>query len=462
MMDLSHLPMDISGKKISVLGARRSGTAVAELLAHAGAEVLLSDINPMNFTAPQLQTFQSLNIKTEFGKHSPQVLQADLVIISPGIPANVPVVRQMEEAGIPIISEIEAAYWLMPDAGIIAVTGSNGKTTTTTLLLEMFKNSQYDVYCGGNIGTPFSALIPQSHADSGKSKLFILEVSSFQLERIVHFQPDIAVILNVSDDHMDRYDHNINRYLQAKLNICKNQTESDLYIYFSDDKLLKTNLPKRPEKRPFGLNYLPEMHFTVNREAVFTADQRKLIARNEIQLPGTHNLLNILAALNAAEHYALPEEQVIGTLRRFRGIEHRLEYVRTVAGVDYYNDSKATNVDAVKYALTSFAKPVIVILGGRDKDSDFSLLLPELKQHAKHAILIGEAAAKIEKVIRDTIACSRAVSMQEAVESAAQLAGAGEIVLLAPACASFDMFENYEHRGRVFKELVTALIEKGT
>lgn len=461
MMDLSHLPMHVSGKKITVLGARRSGTAVAELLAHAGGEVLLSDINPVNFTAPQLQTFQSLNIKTEFGKHSPQVLEADLVVISPGIPANAPVVRQMEAAAIPIISEIEAAYWFIPAAGIIAVTGSNGKTTTTTLLHEMYKNSQYDVYCGGNIGTPFSALIPQSRTDSGKPKLFILEVSSFQLERIVHFHPDVAIILNVTDDHMDRYDHKISCYLQAKLNICKNQTKSDLYIYFSDDKLLKTNLPKRPEKRPFGLNYLPEMHFTANREAIFTADQRKLIDRNEIQLPGTHNLLNILAALNAVERYGLPEEQVISTLRRFRGIEHRLEYVRTVAGVDYYNDSKATNVDAVKYALTSFAKPVIIILGGRDKDSNFSLLLPELQKHAKHAILIGEAAAKIETVIRDTIACSRAVSMQDAVESAARLAGAGEIVLLAPACASFDMFENYEHRGRVFKELVTALAEKG-
>lgn len=462
MMDLSHLPMDVSGKKITVLGARRSGTAVAELLAHAGAEVLLSDINPVNFTAPQLQTFQSLNIKTEFGKHSPQVLEADLVVISPGIPANAPVVRQMEAATTPIISEIEAAYWFLPAAGIIAVTGSNGKTTTTTLLHEMYKNSQYDVYCGGNIGTPFSALIPQSRTDSGKPKLFILEVSSFQLERIIHFHPDVAIILNVTDDHMDRYDHKISCYLQAKLNICKNQTESDLYIYFSDDKLLKTNLPKRPEKRPFGLNYLPEMHFTANQEAIFTADQRKLIDRNAIQLPGTHNLLNILAALNAAERYGLPEEQVISTLRRFRGIEHRFEYVRTVAGVDYYNDSKATNVDAVKYALASFAKPVIIILGGRDKDSNFSLLLPELQKHAKHAILIGEAAAKIETVIRDTIACSRAVSMQDAVERAARLAGAGEIVLLAPACASFDMFENYEHRGRVFKELVTALAEKGT
>lgn len=460
MMDVSKLPIDVSGKKITVLGARRSGVAVAELLAHKGADVLLSDLNPVSFTAPQQQVIKSLNIKTEFGEHSPLVLRADLVVISPGIPATAAVVRKIEAAAIPIVSEIEAAYWFMPAADIIAVTGSNGKTTTTTLIYEMFKNSPYDVYCGGNIGTPFSALIPQSLDDTGKSKVFILEVSSFQLERIIHFHPNVAIILNVTDDHMDRYDHNIKRYLQAKLNISKNQTESDRYIYFSDDKLLKNNLPEGPEKLPFGLINIPGMHFTADRKTIYKADGRALLARKDISLLGEHNLLNILAALNAVEGYTLPGEKVIQTLRRFRGIEHRLEYVQTIAGVEYYNDSKATNVESVKYALRSFSKPVIIILGGRDKDSDFALLLPELQQHAKHAILIGEASPKIEAVIRDTIPFSHADSMQAAVERAAHIAEAGEIVLLAPACASFDMFENYEHRGRVFKKIVAAMTEK--
>jgi len=457
MIDLSTLPINISGRKISVLGARRSGVAIAQLLAQNGADVLLSDTSHITFTAPQIQIFQSSNIKTEFDEHSDTILRSDLVIISPGIPATASIVKQIEAAGIPIVSEIEAAYWFMPDARLIAVTGSNGKTTTTTLIYEMFKDSQYDAYCGGNIGVPFSSLIPQAIEDTDRPKVFILELSSFQLERIVHFHPDVAIFLNVTDDHMDRYDHDIKLYLKAKLNISLNQTANDLFIYFSGDTLLSSNLPPLPQKRPFGLSDNSDMQFKTDMDSIITKDGRRFIDRKNIKLLGEHNLLNILAVLNVTDHFSISKDHIIKVLRHFSGIEHRLEYVGTINGVDYFNDSKATNVESVKYALKSFDKPVIIILGGRDKDSDFSILLPYLKKHVKHVLLIGEAAAKIESVIHNVVDYSNSDSMESAVNHANHIAQNGDIVLLAPACASFDMFDNYEHRGKVFKDIVSSI-----
>ncbi|MBU1874660.1 UDP-N-acetylmuramoyl-L-alanine--D-glutamate ligase [bacterium] len=459
MINLSSIPINVTGKIISVLGAGRSGIAIAQLLAQNGADVLLSDSRQITFTAPQKQKLHSLNIKTEFGEHSKSILQSDLVVISPGIPATAPIVQQIEAAEIPIVSEIEAAYWFMPDAGLIAVTGSNGKTTTTTLIYEIFKDSQYDAYCGGNIGIPFSSLIPQAVKDAEKPKVFILEMSSFQLERIIHFHPDVAIILNVTDDHMDRYDHDLNLYLKAKLNISKNQTAKDLFIYFSDDSLLSSNVPLLPQKRPFGLNDNPGMQVKTDMVSIMTKDGQEYLNLKNIKLLGEHNLLNILATLNVTQHFNISKDRVIEVLKDFSGIEHRLEYIRTINGIDYFNDSKATNVESVKYALKSFSRPVIIILGGRDKDSDFSILLPYLKEHVKHVLLIGEAASKIESVVRNILDYSYADSMESAVNDATHIAQAGDVVLLAPACASFDMFENYEHRGRVFKEIVLSITE---
>ena len=457
MIDLSKLPIDISGKRVCVLGARRSGIAIARLLAENGAQVLLSDSGRVTFSDIQIEAFKELQIKTETGKHSNSVLQSELVVISPGIPATAPIVARIEAAKIPIVSEVEAAFWFMPPARVIAVTGSNGKTTTTSLIYEIFKDSQYETCCGGNIGTPFASLILDVAKDSDKPRVFILELSSFQLERIRHFHPNVAIVLNITDDHMDRYDHDIRLYLAAKLNISLNQTKDDLFIYFSDDKLLSENLPLLPRKRPFGIAEKAEMLYKVDSNSILSENGREFISRNDIRLLGEHNLLNILATLNVAEFFNIPRERIIKILSTFSGIEHRLEYVRTINGADYYNDSKATNVESVKYALKSFSRPVIIILGGRDKDSDFSVLLPYLSKHVKHAILIGEAALKIEKVIGHRISWSSADSMQQAVKDAANLSEPGDIVLLAPACASFDMFDNYEHRGQVFKELVNSI-----
>ncbi len=456
MIDLSILPVKVSGQKVAVLGAGRSGIAAALLLAQNGADVLLSDAAKIDIPAQNLKKLQESNIVVETGYHSDRILASDLVVISPGIPGNAAVVKKIETAKIPIVSEIETAFWFMPEAQLIAVTGSNGKTTTTSLLYEIFKGSKFKTFCGGNIGIPFASLIADSLQDSDKPKMFILEISSFQLERIVHFHPNVAIILNVTDDHMDRYNHDIRLYLQAKLKICQNQDMKDLYIYFDDDTLLKNNLPTHVQKRPFGFSKNPQMQFKTTTESI-TKNGRPYIDRNDIALLGEHNVLNIMAALNTADFYNVPKQHVVEVLKAFKGIEHRLEFVRTLEGVDYYNDSKATNVESVKYALKSFNRPIVIILGGRDKDSDFTLLLPELKKHVKRAILIGEASLKIEKVIDGIIDFSRADSLENAVAIARKSSKTGDIVLLAPACASFDMFDNYEHRGKVFKEIVNSL-----
>jgi UDP-N-acetylmuramoylalanine--D-glutamate ligase len=460
MIDLKALPINVKSYKVTVLGARRSGLAAARLLAQQGAKVLLSDLVKIEIPETVMQELSKHKIAIELGQHSEKVAQSDFVVLSPGIPNTAPIVREIEVKGIPIVSEIEMAYWLMPEAKVIAVTGSNGKTTTTTLIYELLKDTQYAVFCGGNIGVSFSSLIPDSYLSRHKPRIFVLEVSSFQLERIIHFRPDVAVVLNVTDDHMDRYEHDIHQYLKAKLNMTRNQQERDSYVYFADDALLKQNLPLRPRKMPFGLTPNPDMLFTADDQNIYTRDGKILIHRSEIALLGEHNLLNILASLNAISTFDIPVDHVRQVLCQFTGIEHRLEFVATIDNVAYYNDSKATNVDSVKYALKSFTQPVIVILGGRDKDADFSQLLPYLQKNTKKAILIGEAATKIQQVIKNVIPHIFAESMQAAVLKAHRLAQPGDVVLLSPACASFDMFENFEHRGKVFKEIVHSLRRK--
>jgi UDP-N-acetylmuramoylalanine--D-glutamate ligase len=457
MINLKNLPISVVDKKVTVLGAKRSGLAAAVLLARQGASVLLSDSGRVEIPEDIRTDLVKNNITIEIGYHSPAVLDSDLVVISPGIPKSAPIVKALESKDASIVSEIEMAFWFMPEAKLIAVTGSNGKTTTTTLIHELFKNTQYDVYCGGNIGISFSSLISEARQAAGKPKVFVLEVSSFQLERIIHFHPNEAVILNVTDDHMDRYEHDINLYLQAKLNIIHNQNKNDRYIYFADDPLLQNSLPEQPHKLPFGITKNPDMRFTADDKNIYDSNNQVFIKRKNIAILGEHNLLNILAALNAVSGYGIPTAHIKQVLKQFSGIEHRLEYVTTIDGADYYNDSKATNVDSVKYALKSFSKPVIIILGGRDKDADFSTLLPLLKRHAKKAILIGEATAKIGKIIKNEIDYTIAASMKDAVVEAKHIARAGDVILLSPACASYDMFDNFEQRGKVFKEIVYSL-----
>ncbi len=458
MINPNSIPKNLENRRVTVLGAGCSGISASLLLANKGAKVLLSDNANIAFSKKTLSKLEASGIEVELGGHTSKVNNAELVIISPGIPNTTPVVSKLESSGIPIVSELEMAYWFSKPSEIIAVTGSNGKTTTTTLIYEMFKNTQYEPYCGGNIGIPFSKLIIETEELSIKNKIFIIEVSSFQLERIVHFRPKASIILNISRDHMDRYD-DIQSYFAAKMKIAKNQKKDDLFIYNSDDTLILQNLPDNCQNIPFSIYSDSQNIVNTDANSIYLYDGQKIIDRSELLLLGEHNLYNILAALTVAIKFKINIDHLRNVLKRFKGIEHRLEYIISINDVDYYNDSKATNVDSVIYALKSFQKPVIIILGGKDKDLDFSLLIPAIKSHAKEAILIGESAIKIRKVLNGIIPLHYARSLEEATISANKLSNPGEIVLLSPACASFDMFDNFEHRGKVFKETVLSLVK---
>ena len=320
----------------------------------------------------------------------------------------------------------------------------------------MFRNTKYNPYCGGNIGIPFSQLIMDAEQTSIPNRVFILEISSFQLERIIHFHPKISIILNVSRDHMDRYP-DMNSYISAKLQITRNQDKNDFYIYNSDDGILSNNLPNNCNKLPFGLKPNHEKIININNKNIYTKEGNILVDKSNIRLFGEHNLSNIMAALTVAWIFKLPIDHVRNVLKTFKGLKHRLEYVTTINQVEYYNDSKGTNVGATINALKSFKKPIIAIFGGKDKDSDFSALVPAAKGNVKAAILIGEAAPKIEKALKGAIATENATSLQQAVLSSTKLSSPGDVILLSPACASFDMFDNFEQRGKVFKEAVLSL-----
>ncbi len=458
MINLNNIPKNLENRLVTVLGAGCSGISASLLLAKKGVKVLLSDNANVALSKQTLSKLEACGIELELGGHTSKVYNADLVIISPGIPNTIPVVNKLESAGIPIVSELEMAYWFSQPSEIIAVTGSNGKTTTTTIIYEMFKNTQYEPYCGGNIGIPFSKLIFETEESPIKNKIYILEVSSFQLERIVHFCPKASIILNISRDHMDRYD-DIQSYFAAKMEITKNQKKDDFFIYNNDDALIKQNVPDKCQNIPFGIYSDSKNIVNVDTNSIYLHNGQKLIDRSELLLLGEHNLYNILAALTVAIKFKIPVNHLRNVLKHFKGIEHRLEYITSINDVDYYNDSKATNVDSVIYALKSFQKPVIIILGGKDKDLDFSLLIPAIKSQVKEAILIGLSAPKIRKVLDGIIPLHDASSLEEATLMANKLSNPGEIVLLSPACASFDMFDNFEHRGKVFKETVLSLAQ---
>ncbi|PIS28219.1 MAG: UDP-N-acetylmuramoyl-L-alanine--D-glutamate ligase [Candidatus Marinimicrobia bacterium CG08_land_8_20_14_0_20_45_22] len=461
MMDLKTKPTDFKDVRIAVLGAKRSGVMASILFAKKGGKVLLSDSGTVEIEGNLLSELNRLNVEVELGGHTSKVTNSELAILSPGIPNSAPIIQLLVKSEIPIVSEIEAASWFIQNSTIIGVTGSNGKTTTTTLLNEMFKDTNFETYCGGNIGIPLSQLMIDAEKSDSPDKVFILELSSFQLERIVHFHPNISIMLNITPDHMDRYEHNLMHYFAAKLHIAMNQNRNDFYIYNDDDRLLCENLPKNCQTIPAGIFSKSEKPVYADKNSIYLKNGEKLIDRSELFLLGEHNLYNILASLNAALICGISQAHLRDVLKNFKGIEHRLEFITTINGVDFYNDSKATNVDSVNYALKSFARPVIVILGGKDKDSDFSLLIPNLKKYAKEAILVGKAAAKIRTALEGVLPLTDAgYNMEKAVRIAKTKANPGDVVVLSPACASFDMYNNYEHRGKAFKEIVRRFEEE--
>ncbi len=449
---------DIAGKRVTILGAARSGLAAARLLQSHGAEVLVSDSGPEEKLREGLAGLREAAISFETGGHSQRALEADLVVISPGVPGGSPIVREAAARGIPVRSEMEVASWFCP-APIVAITGTNGKTTTTTLAGRMFGDMHRRHIVAGNIGTAFSSAV----ADLDEHGVAILEVSSFQLEHIETFHPRVAVILNITPDHLDRYNGSMDLYIAAKQRIFERQGEGDILVYNEDDEVTRRAVASAPAGitlLPFGVQRRPgEGAFVENGMlvAMVHGTRSEIIPVREISIRGIHNLMNAMAAVLSALPLGIPPASLRATLRNFKGVEHRLEFVRTVGGVMYVNDSKATNVDSVWYALQSFESPIILLLGGRDKGNDYSKLTELVRRHVKYIVAIGESAEKVVRAFTGVVPVATASSMESAVTAAASAASAGDVVLLSPACASFDWFRNYEHRGQVFKEIVNAL-----
>ncbi|MCB0832971.1 MAG: UDP-N-acetylmuramoyl-L-alanine--D-glutamate ligase [Bacteroidetes bacterium] len=447
---------DVRGKRVTVIGAGKSGLSAARLLKKHGATVLITESAEKESKSTEENMLQQLNIEYEFGGHSQRALSADFAVISPGVPSTIDLVVKMRDRGIPVYSEIElASRWLKGTT--VAVTGSNGKTTTTTWLGEMFKASGRPWIVAGNIGMPLSDLAESSTDET----LVALEISSFQAEGLTHFRPTIGVWMNLSADHMDRYT-SINAYYRAKRKLFEQQNMDDLLLYNADDEAVaELTRGLKSKLIPFSLDIKPDEGAYVQNEILTVARNgasHEVIPVAELGIPGRHNQYNAMASALAAWCAGVSIDIIRNVLKEFRGVEHRLEKVRTIHGVTYFNDSKATNVDSTAVAIRSFSREkIVLIMGGKHKGAPYSPLVPLFKNRVKDLVVIGEAGDLIRKELGNSTTVHDADSMIQAVEKAHSLAAAGDIVLLSPACASFDMFLNYEDRGRQFKRAVMEL-----
>jgi UDP-N-acetylmuramoylalanine--D-glutamate ligase len=448
--------MELQNKRVLVVGLGKSGVASALFLKARGARVTVSDSKPEAELRDEILLLLDHGITVETGGHGDRTFRGqDLIVVSPGVPFDAPQLEQARALGEPVIGEIELAAHFLPGP-IVAITGANGKTTTTTLAGEIIAARKYPTLVGGNIGTPAITFVDQAKPNTWT----VLEVSSFQLETIVSFRPRIAVILNITPDHLDRH-KTFTNYVNAKARILENQQPDDFAILNADDATT-AELASRTRAPLYWFSRKKEVEkgaFVRGGNILFRdgASERGIMPVSEIPLKGSHNLENVLAGVAIGVLVGCPPTQIRDAVRNFKAVEHRLEFVAQVAGVDYYNDSKATNVDATIKALESFPANIHLILGGRDKGSDYSVLNDLLRERVKRVYTIGAAAEKIESQIAGATEIEPCQMLDKAVRRASESAAAGDIVLLAPACASFDQFQNYEHRGRVFKETVKAL-----
>jgi UDP-N-acetylmuramoylalanine--D-glutamate ligase len=451
--------VEIAGKKVLVIGAARSGIASARFLAQRGAIVALNDRKPLVEWPPEALELKTVGVGLVEGDPPSWLLdQIDLVVISPGVPAKGIPIRYADRRGAEVIGEIELASRFLRGR-TVAITGTNGKTTTTSLIGEMLKDAQLNVQVGGNIGKALISLVDSSRDDGWN----VVEVSSFQLETIVDFHPAVAAVLNVTPNHMDRYE-SVTDYAAAKHRVFTNQTVSDVAILNADDEIVSSWANGlRAHVVEFSIRgELEEGLFLRGHDLVSRTPhgERVLVTRDEMQLRGTHNVENVLAALAVGLACGAGPDSLRETVRRFRPVEHRLEEVAEIKGVRFFNDSKATSVDATMKALEAFAADrgkVILILGGKGKQAPYAPLEPLIKELVRKMILVGEDAPTIERELSGAAPFEHAKDMQDAVARAFKAALNGDVVLLAPACASFDMFESFEHRGKVFKEEVRKL-----
>ncbi|MCA9472325.1 MAG: UDP-N-acetylmuramoyl-L-alanine--D-glutamate ligase [Nitrospirales bacterium] len=462
---------DLSGKSCVVIGMGKSGVAAARLLKAIDAVVTVVDEHE---TEPIRETEAALakeSIRCLTGKMWRTALeQAEWIVLSPGVPVNLPELVLAREQGIPIVGEMELASWFL-NIPIISITGTNGKSTTVRLIGEFLQASGKHVFVGGNLGIPLcEAVLAQrasSHGAGSSEQLYeyaVVEASSFQLETIQRFRPWIAAILNVTPDHLDRH-ATFEEYFEAKWKIFENQTREDFAIINADDSLLAVRAGMMAGTvMAFSLRGTLPAGVWLEGSTVMArvhGQAHEVVRREDIALRGVHNLANVLAATVVGLLCGCPLEDLRRVMKSFQGTEHVLEYVRTYQGVKYYNDSKGTNVDATQKALASFDEPVILIIGGKDKGGDFGLLGDRIRQHVKAVVAIGEATKRITRSLAGIKSVEAMGSLQEAVRYAQRMASAGDVVLFSPSCSSFDMFRNYDHRGKEFKRLVHELPDIG-
>jgi UDP-N-acetylmuramoylalanine--D-glutamate ligase len=448
--------MELKGKKVLVVGLGKSGLAAALFLRKRGAQVTVSDVRSAEALAKDIPALLDEGIMVETGGHGLLTFRRqDLIVVSPGVPLNTPELAQVKSFGLQVIGELELAARFLKGK-TVAITGSNGKTTTTALVGEILEKAGIPTLVGGNIGVPVVALIDQSTDETWS----VLEVSSFQLESTERFHPEIAVILNITPDHLDRHG-SFENYALAKERIFAAQHEGDAVVLNADNARAA-----QAAARSVAKVYFFSVEHSVLRGAwveegyvVFRPGKdepiEKIMPLSGIPLKGAHNVENVLAAVCAARLTGATAEQIRPAVESFQAVEHRLEYVATINGVEFYNDSKATNVDATLKAVSSFSSGIHLILGGKDKNSDYTQMAQLLRARVRAVYTIGSAAAKIESQLRGVVSILSCETLDKAVSAAGSAARPGEVVLLAPACSSFDQFENYEQRGKVFKELVS-------
>jgi len=444
--------MEIKGKKVLVLGLARTGRECARFLAQRGASVQVTDVRSEEELKQEMETLAALPIRYFLGGEDPDWLEGvDIIVPSPGVPAENVLLKEGSRRGIKILSEIEFACRFLR-APLVAITGTNGKSTTTTLVGEMLKASGGKVFVGGNIGTPLIGFV------GGDWEWGVVEVSSFQLEWIEEFRPRISVLLNLTEDHLDRYP-NFRAYCHAKQRIFEAQAANDIAILSRDDRLV-WEMRKRIRARvvSFGFSEVDDGVFVAAREMIWRDGSREeKFPLSRVKIQGVHNVENMMAAIAAAKSAGVSASAIQKVLEDFPGLEHRLEFVREKDGVRYYNDSKGTNVGAVVKSLASFSDPVILLAGGVDKGGDYGILRQEIRQKVRRLVLFGEAQEIIARALGDLTETVIVENLEAAVGDAFAHARAGEVVLLSPACSSFDMFRNYAERGQVFKSLVQAL-----
>lgn len=448
---------DFENKTLIVLGAGESGVGAAALGETLGMKVFVSDNGPISdkYRAEMLRR----GILFEENGHSrKRVLSADYIVKSPGIPPYAPLVKEAEEAGIPILSEIEFAGWFT-DAKMVCITGSNGKTTTTMLIYHILQKAGLNVGLAGNVGKSLALQVAEEPHD-----IYVIELSSFQLENMYEFKANIAVMLNITPDHMDRYDHKMENYTRAKFRIARNQQNDDYFVYWLGDPIVTDQvkaLQTEAQLMPFSDEYEPDsvawkdengiVHFEIPGETWE-------IPRDRISLPGRHNLYNSMAAGISASLLSIKSNTIKEALGDFEAVEHRLEFVRELDGVRWVNDSKATNVNSTWYALDSMRTPVVLILGGKDKGNDYTEILPLVKEKVKAIVCMGKDNSKLlDFFTREVAEIRDCHTLSDAVQACRELASEGDTVLLSPCCASFDLFTSYEDRGRQFKDAVNDL-----